>query len=100
MLINFYGIRILTDPTLGDRCGVDLGIGTAGPKRYIAPGVAVCRSCRALIWSCFRTLTWTTRICRRSGTFAGKTSIIAAQNTTDLLANAKAKPPTELGWGE
>lgn len=41
VLINFYGIRILTDPALGNRVGVSLGIGTAGPKRYIAPALPV-----------------------------------------------------------
>src|SRR5262245_24059238 len=28
VLINFYGLRILTDPALYSRIGVDLGIGT------------------------------------------------------------------------
>src|SRR5262245_37560404 len=35
VLINFYGIHILTDPAMGTRVGVSLGVGTAGPKRYI-----------------------------------------------------------------
>lgn len=38
-LINFYGIRILTDPVFSDRIGVSIGLGTAGPKRYIAPAL-------------------------------------------------------------
>ena len=33
VLINFYGVRILTDPVLFPRIGVDLGIGTLGPLR-------------------------------------------------------------------
>jgi L-ascorbate metabolism protein UlaG (beta-lactamase superfamily) len=39
VLINFYGIHILTDPALANRVGVSLGFGTAGPKRYIAPAL-------------------------------------------------------------
>src|SRR5947208_7519699 len=39
VLINFYGIHILTDPALGNRVGISLGLGTAGPKRYIAPAL-------------------------------------------------------------
>jgi len=39
VLINFYGIRILTDPALGNRVGVSAGLGTIGPKRYIAPAL-------------------------------------------------------------
>jgi len=35
----FYGIHILTDPALGNRVGVSLGLGTVGPKRYIAPAL-------------------------------------------------------------
>lgn len=36
VLINFYGVRILTDPTLFPRIGVDAGIGTIGPLRLVA----------------------------------------------------------------
>jgi L-ascorbate metabolism protein UlaG (beta-lactamase superfamily) len=99
VLINFYGICILTDPTLGDRVGVSLGFGTAGPKRYFAPALRLedlppidlvllshahmdhmdLPSLRALV---------------------GQTSIVAARNTADLLGNIAARPPTELGWGD
>jgi L-ascorbate metabolism protein UlaG (beta-lactamase superfamily) len=98
-LMNFYGIRILTDPTLGDRCGVDLGIGTAGPKRLIAPALQreelppldlVLLSHAHMDHMDLASL----------GTFAGQTAIVAAKNTTDLLSNATAKPPAELAWGD
>jgi len=36
VLINFYGVRIITDPTLFPRIGVDLGLGTLGPLRLVA----------------------------------------------------------------
>jgi L-ascorbate metabolism protein UlaG (beta-lactamase superfamily) len=35
VLINFYGVRILTDPTLFARIGVDVGVGSIGPLRLI-----------------------------------------------------------------
>lgn len=35
VLINFHGLRILTDPVLFDRIGVDLGIGSLGPLRLV-----------------------------------------------------------------
>ncbi|MBP7776176.1 MAG: MBL fold metallo-hydrolase [Acidobacteria bacterium] len=35
VLINFYGLRILTDPVLFPRIGVDLGIGSLGPLRLV-----------------------------------------------------------------
>jgi L-ascorbate metabolism protein UlaG (beta-lactamase superfamily) len=34
-LINFYGVRILTDPTLFPRIGVSAGVGTIGPLRLV-----------------------------------------------------------------
>src|SRR5262245_14744257 len=39
VLINFYGIKILTDPAFGHHIGISLGLGTAGPKRYVAPAL-------------------------------------------------------------
>jgi len=36
VLINFFGVRILTDPALFSRIGIRTGFGVAGPKRYIA----------------------------------------------------------------
>ena len=35
VLINFFGLRILTDPVLYSRIGVDLGLGTLGPMRLV-----------------------------------------------------------------
>ncbi len=40
MLINFYGLRILTDPVLFNRIGVDLGIGSLGPQRLVQCALA------------------------------------------------------------
>ena len=36
ILINFYGVRILTDPVLFPEIGVNLGLGSLGPLRLIA----------------------------------------------------------------
>jgi L-ascorbate metabolism protein UlaG (beta-lactamase superfamily) len=35
VLINFYGVRIITDPTLYPRIGVDLMVGSLGPLRLV-----------------------------------------------------------------
>lgn len=40
VLINFYGVRILTDPVLFPRIGVDLGIGSLGPLRLVKCALA------------------------------------------------------------
>lgn len=40
VLINFYGVRVLTDPVLFNRIGVDLGLGSVGPKRLVRCALA------------------------------------------------------------
>lgn len=35
VLVNLHGLRILTDPVLFSRIGVDLGIGSLGPQRLV-----------------------------------------------------------------
>jgi L-ascorbate metabolism protein UlaG (beta-lactamase superfamily) len=35
VLINFFGVRIITDPTLFARIGVDLMLGSLGPQRLV-----------------------------------------------------------------
>lgn len=41
VLVSFHGLTILTDPSLGHRIGLGLGLGTLGPKRFIAPALRV-----------------------------------------------------------
>jgi L-ascorbate metabolism protein UlaG (beta-lactamase superfamily) len=36
VLLNFYGLTILTDPTLMPRIGAGIGIATVGPKRLVS----------------------------------------------------------------
>jgi L-ascorbate metabolism protein UlaG (beta-lactamase superfamily) len=40
VLINFYGVRILTDPVLFRRIGVDLVLGSLGPLRLVQSALA------------------------------------------------------------
>src|SRR4029453_11546767 len=35
VLMNFYGLRIITDPVLFLRIGVDVGVGSIGPVRLV-----------------------------------------------------------------
>jgi L-ascorbate metabolism protein UlaG (beta-lactamase superfamily) len=37
VLVNFFGVKIITDPVLGERIGLRFGPLVLGPKRYIAP---------------------------------------------------------------
>jgi len=99
VLINFYGVRILTDPAFGDRVGISLGLGTAGPKRYIAPALRLAELPSVdLVLLSHAHMDHMDLPSLRA--FVGKTSIVSARQTTDLLTNVESKPPTELGWGE
>lgn len=40
VLVNFYGLRLLTDPVLFSRIGVDLGVGSLGPLRLVRSALA------------------------------------------------------------
>ena len=39
VLLNFFGVWILTDPALRARVGVRVGPLTSGPKRHVAPAL-------------------------------------------------------------
>ena len=39
VLVNFFGVQILTDPVLFDWVGAQLGIATLGRKRLIGPAL-------------------------------------------------------------
>jgi hypothetical protein len=52
VLINFYGLRILTDPALYPRIGVDLGLGTLGPLRLVRTSISCsCRTRTSTTWT-------------------------------------------------
>lgn len=98
VVIHFYGARILTDPALGSRVGVSLGIGTAGPKRYVAPALTpkelppidlVLLSHAHMDHMDLPTLI----TCKRG------TPVITARKTQEVLAGLPLRPQ-ELGWGE
>src|SRR5262249_28981875 len=40
VLLNFFGVNILTDPVLFRRAGADTPFGTVGAKRLVAPALA------------------------------------------------------------
>jgi L-ascorbate metabolism protein UlaG (beta-lactamase superfamily) len=99
VLINFYGINILTDPAFGKRVGISLGLGTAGPKRYIAPALAakelppidvLLLSHAHMDHMDLPSLRWLPR----------ETFTVTAKLTSDVVSSAGLRSPTELGWEE
>jgi L-ascorbate metabolism protein UlaG (beta-lactamase superfamily) len=113
VLINFFGIKILTDPVLFPRIGIRIPfLFTIGPKRLTAPALSVRElpeiDLILLSHAHFdhfdmRTLHRLSR--RRSprrpkADFADSTKVITAPRTSDLLRWTQFRDVTELRWGE
>jgi len=99
VLINFFGIKILTDPALFDRVGIRLPGFTIGPKRLTAPALEVHELPKIdvvlLSHAHFDHFDLRTLHC-----FDETTSVITAPNTADLLKWTRLREVTELRWSE
>jgi L-ascorbate metabolism protein UlaG (beta-lactamase superfamily) len=99
MLINCFGIKILTDPALFPRIGIRLPGFTIGPKRLTAPALKVDELPRIdlilLSHAHFDHFDLRTLRC-----FDENTSVITARGTSDLLRRTRFREVTELDWGE
>ena len=96
-LINFYGVHIVTDPTLGHRIGLALGVGTAGPKRYVAPALRVeeLPPIDVLLLSHAHMDHMDVATLSR---LAPKTLTVTAKTTSDVLSGTGLTQITELPW--
>ena len=99
VLINFFGVTILTDPVLSSRIGIRLPGLTIGPKRLTEPALRfeelppidlVLLSHAHFDHLDLRTL--------RS--FDEGTTVITARATSDLLRRTRFRDVTELVWNE
>lgn len=99
VLINFFGVRILTDPVFSERVGMDLGLGTAGPKRYVAPALLPGQlpPVDVILLSHAHYDHMDLPSLRR---FPAGTFTVTARVTRDILAATKLQTVTELGWNE
>ncbi len=99
VLINFFGIRILTDPALFPRVGIRLPGFTLGPKRLTAPALQFHElptiDLILLSHAHFDHLDLRTLRC-----FDESTSVITARGTGDLLRQTRFREITELDWGQ
>jgi L-ascorbate metabolism protein UlaG (beta-lactamase superfamily) len=99
VLINFSGVKILTDPVLFPRIGIRLPGFTIGPKRLTAPALEVDELPKIdvilLSHAHFDHLDLRTLRC-----FDEKTSVITARATSDLLRRTRFRDVTEFEWGE
>jgi L-ascorbate metabolism protein UlaG (beta-lactamase superfamily) len=99
VLINFYGIHVLTDPALSTRVGISIGIGTAGAKRHVAPALSfkelpsvdlVLLSHAHMDHMDLPTL----------GKIARHSAVVTASATKDVLSSTKLSNVTELRWND
>jgi L-ascorbate metabolism protein UlaG (beta-lactamase superfamily) len=99
VLINFFGVTILTDPVLLSRIGIPLGFTAIGPKRLTKPALEIDElppiDLILLSHAHFDHLDW--RTLRR---FDARTKVVTARCTSDLLGWTRLRAITELRWGE
>ena len=99
VLINFFGIKILTDPVLFPRIGIRLPGFTIGPKRLTAPALEFHELPKIdvvlLSHAHFDHFDLRTLHC-----FDENTSVITAAETRDLLRWTRLRNITELRWRE
>src|SRR5438034_10346582 len=99
ILINFFGVTILTDPVLFPRIGIRLPFLTIGPKRLTKPALTLAElppiDLVLLSHSHFD------HIDRRTlKLFPESTRVITGSRTRDLLRGTKFREVIELGWNE
>jgi L-ascorbate metabolism protein UlaG (beta-lactamase superfamily) len=99
VLINFFGVTILTDPVLFPRIGIRLPGFTIGPKRLTAPALEFHQLPQidvvVLSHAHFDHLDRRTLQC-----FDRTTSVITARATSDLLKGTRFTDVTELEWDQ
>jgi L-ascorbate metabolism protein UlaG (beta-lactamase superfamily) len=99
VLVNFYGVRILTDPTLFPRIGVDAGVATIGPLRMVhcalAPDELPEVDLVLVSHAHFDHLDTASLAAVR-----GMPAIVMAAATSDLLPRRHYSSITELRWNE
>jgi L-ascorbate metabolism protein UlaG (beta-lactamase superfamily) len=99
VLINFFGVKILTDPALFPRIGLRLPGFTLGPKRLTRPALTVSQlpDIDLILLSHAQFDHFDLRTLHR---FDGSTRVVTARRTKDLLRWTRFREVTELGWGE
>ena len=100
VLINFFGVTVLTDPVLFSQVGVRVPVlGTIGPKRQIAPALAV-EQLPAIDLILLSHAHFDHLDLRTLKRFDKRTRAVTAARTADLLRGTQLREITELPWGE
>jgi L-ascorbate metabolism protein UlaG (beta-lactamase superfamily) len=99
VLVNFFGVKILTDPTLFPRIGIRLPGFTIGPKRLTAPALTIHELPKIdiILLSHAHFDHFDLRTLHQ---FDDSTKVVTAPRTRDLLRWTRLRDVTELRWGE
>ena len=99
VLLNFFGVTILTDPVLFPRIGIRLPFLTVGPKRLTQPALTFDElpPIDLILLSHAHFDHLDTRTLHR---FGKRTQVVTAPRTRDLLRWTRLREITELRWGE
>jgi L-ascorbate metabolism protein UlaG (beta-lactamase superfamily) len=99
VLINFYGVRIITDPVLFSRIGVDVLVGSIGPLRLVQ-----CALTPAELPEIDLVLVSHAHFDHLDtpslGAIRGRPAAVMATATSDLLPARKYSSVTELRWND
>lgn len=99
VLINFYGVNILTDPVLTRRIGAHTKIGTLGPRRIVAPALTPSQlpSIDLVLLSHAHMDHLNPATLRQ---LKGRPQVVTAHATADLLQFGNLGKTSTLSWGE
>jgi L-ascorbate metabolism protein UlaG (beta-lactamase superfamily) len=99
VLVNVFGVSLLTDPTLYRRIGVDLGLGTLGPLRLVecalTPDALPEIDLVLVSHAHFDHLDTPSLAAVR-----GRPAAVMGPGTSDLLPRRKYSSVREMRWGE
>ena len=99
VLLNFYGVTILTDPVLFRRVGADTCLGTIGAKRLVAPALKPSQLPPIdLVLLSHAHMDHLDRATLRA--LPGSPQAVTAHATEDLLTGTKLQRFRTLRWGE
>lgn len=99
VLLNFLGVRVLTDPVFSERVGPGIPPLILGPKRYLAPALAAKEvpTPHVIVLSHAHFDHFDVWSLRK---FSRKTPVVTARDTGDLLRCHGFKNVHELDWNQ
>jgi L-ascorbate metabolism protein UlaG (beta-lactamase superfamily) len=99
MLLRVGGMTILTDPVLGNRVGVGLGVCTGGPRRLVAPALSI-RELPNLDLILLSHAHYDHLDRPTLARLPKNVPVVTSHQTADLVTDLGYKDVRELRWGE